>query len=161
MMRHMTSLSHVDWNDIPIIRQYALKSTSNLHGLVMINIIFVPVQLGRGVDGLALPSVSILVQNGNGRSMLSLDNTSSSDNGDINDLVIINTPDIHSPVRFLNNAYIITSNTTICTLINQGSNLARLVSRHRVMDLMIIDLAIFLAIDNNLISFWWGWCLAA
>jgi len=47
--------------------------------------------------------------------MLGLDSTSSSDNRDINNLVIINTPDIQSLVRFLNNRDIITSNTTIYT----------------------------------------------
>jgi len=69
------------------------------------------------MDGLALSSVSILVQNGNSRSMLSLDNSSSCHNRNIGDLMIVNSSDINSSIRFLNDANIITNNAPIGTSI--------------------------------------------
>jgi len=69
--------------------------------------------------GFALPSVCILVQNGNGGTMLGLDNSSSCCNRDVGDLMIVNASDINSSIRFLNDANIITSNASIGSSIHK------------------------------------------
>jgi len=111
-------MSDADGDNIPIIGQNALQTSSNLDGLI-IDIIFVPLKLTGRMDGLALSSVSILVQNGNGWSMLGLDNSSGCYNRDVGDLMIVNTSDINSSIRLLNDMNIITSNASIGSSIHK------------------------------------------
>ena len=74
------------------------------------------------MDSLTLSSVGILVKDGNGRTMLCLDNATSCYNGDIGNLMIIDAPDIDRSIRFLDDTNIVTSYTTIGTSVNEGTN---------------------------------------
>ena len=60
-----------------------LETAGNLDGLV-IDIVLVGFKLGTGVYSLASLYLSILMQDGNDRTALGLNNTSSSDNGQKN-----------------------------------------------------------------------------
>jgi len=71
------------------------------------------------MDGLALSGVCILVEDGNGRAMLGLDDTTGCHYGDICDLMLINTPDIDCSIRFLNDANIVASYATIGISVNE------------------------------------------
>ena len=64
------------------------------------------------MDGLALSGVGILMQDGDCRAVLGL-MTPSCHNGNICDLVVVNTSDINCLIRFLDDTNIITSNATI------------------------------------------------
>jgi len=67
----------------------------------------------------ALSGVCILVQNGNGGSMLGLGSSPSCHNGNVGYLMLVNASDINSSIRLLNDVNIITSNATIGTSINK------------------------------------------
>jgi len=65
------------------------------------------------MNDFALPSINILIHDGNGRSMLGLNNAPSYHNRNVGDMMIINAMDINYLIRFLNDANIITSNATL------------------------------------------------
>jgi len=116
--QHKGAIPDADGDNIPIMGQDALHTTSNLDRLV-IHVILVPFQLARRMNGLSLPSVCILMQDCNNRSMLGHNNSPSCHNGNVGDLVIVNTMDIHCLIRFLYDMNIITSNATIGSSINK------------------------------------------
>jgi len=112
------TIPDADGDNIPIIGQDALQTTSNLDRLV-IHIILVPFKLARRMYGFSLPSVCILMQDCNNRSMLGHNNSPSCHNGNIGDLMIVNATNINCLIRFLNVTNIITSNATIGSSINK------------------------------------------
>jgi len=79
------------------------------------------------MDGLALSGVGILMQDGNCRPMLGLDDSPSCNSGNIGDLVVVNTSDINRSIRFLNDMNIVTSNAAIGISIHQQTYSPRLV----------------------------------
>ena len=84
--------------DVTISGLETLLSTRNAQGTVM-NFIFEPLELSTGMDSLALASVSILVEDGNHRTALGLNNTTSSDQRKVGDLMTINSTHINSARR--------------------------------------------------------------
>jgi len=74
------------------------------------------------MDSLTLSSVGILVKDGNGRTMLCLDNAASCYDGDIGNLMIIDAPDIDRSIRFLNDTNVVTSYATIGASVNERTN---------------------------------------
>jgi len=73
---------------------------------------------------LALPSVCILMQNHHNRSMLGHYHSTSCHDGDVGDLIVVNSMDIHFLLRFLYDANIVASNPAICSPINKGTSFA-------------------------------------
>jgi len=71
------------------------------------------------MNGLALSGVGVLMQDGDCRPVLGLDDPSSCHDGDIGNLVVINASDIASLIRFLYDTDIITSNATVGTSVDQ------------------------------------------
>jgi len=89
--------------------------------------------------------------------MLGHNNSTSCHNGDIGDLVIVNTTDIYCSIRFLYDAKIVTSNASIGSSIHKQARFVELVGGDRVKDAMGMDLTIPLAIDHNLLILGWRW----
>jgi len=65
------------------------------------------------MNDLSLPTVCILVQDGNGRSILGFNDSPSCHNGNVGGLMIVNATGINDLIRFLNDTNISTSNATI------------------------------------------------
>jgi len=120
------AIPDADGHNISIIGQDVLQTTRNLDELV-IHIILIPFQLARRMYGLSLPSIHILMQDCNNRSMLGCHDSLGCHNGDIGDLVIINVTDIYRSIRFLYDTNIITSNTTNGSSINKQARFLGLV----------------------------------
>jgi len=95
-----------------------LGTSCNLDGLVM-DIVFIPFQLAGGMDCPALSGVCILMHDGDGWSVLGLDDSPSGHNGNVGDLVVVDTSDIDRSIRFLNDANVVTSNATVGASIHQ------------------------------------------
>jgi len=133
-----------DGNYISIVGQDSLQAPRNLDGLA-VHIILVPFQLARRMYGLPLPSICILVQDCNNRSMLGCHDSPSCHNGDIGDLVVVNVMDIHCSIRFLYDTNIVTCNATISASVDKQARFVRLVGGDRIKDAMGMDLAILFA----------------
>ena len=103
---------------IPINSPDALPA-ANSHGAI-INGVAKPFKLDTGMYGLPMASVGILVENSDDRTTLGLDNATSSDNGEVSHLMVVNATDIHAAgvLSLEDDADIITSNATIGTSIN-------------------------------------------
>jgi hypothetical protein len=72
------------------------------------------------VDTSALVDVGILVKDTNDITLVGADNASSSDDGDVTYLVIINTFDVDGPMcRCRNDTHVNTSQTTVCTAVDK------------------------------------------
>ena len=71
------------------------------------------------MDSLPLSSLGVLVEDGNCRGILSLDNSASCHYGDIGDLMVVNIPDIDHSIRFLDDMNVITCNAAVGTSVNQ------------------------------------------
>ncbi len=71
------------------------------------------------MDGLALSGVGVLMQDGDCRPVLGLDDSPSHHNGNIGDLVVVNTSDIDHSIRFLDDMNVITCNAAVGTSVNQ------------------------------------------
>ena len=125
--------------DITINGVNALLS-SNLERAIMY-LVFVPFKLPTGMDSLALANIGILMQDGNHRTTLRLNNTTNSNNGKISELVVINTTHINSAGvgGFVNNSDIIASKATIGTTVNQRAIGIGFVGRNAVGD--AVDIA--------------------
>jgi len=149
-------ISDADGDNIPIIGEDVLQPSSNLDGLA-IDIVLVPFKLTWRMDGLALCSVCILVQNDNLRSMLGLDSLPSCHNRDVGDLMIVKASETDSMTRLLNDVNIITSNTFIGSSINKWAIFLRFVRRDWIMDVMDSNLAVYFAVDHNFIIFGRRW----
>ena len=106
------AIPDIDGNDIPIICKDALRTTIDLDGLV-VDIILVPFELARRMNSSALSGVCVLVEDGDGRAMLGLDDSAGCHYGDICNLMVVNTPDIDCSIRFLDDTNVITSNASI------------------------------------------------
>ncbi len=83
--------------------------------------------------------------------MLGLDYASGYHNGDVGDLMIVNAFDINSSIEFFNDINIIISNATIGTSIYEQTHFLRFVGVDQVIDVMDLNLVIFLAIDHNFV----------
>jgi len=112
------AIPYADQDDLSIIGEDALGASCNLDGLV-IDVVLIPFQLARGMDCLALPSVCVLMHDGDCWPMLGLDDSPSHHNGNIGDLVVVNASDIDRSIRFLDDTNVVTSNATIGTSIHE------------------------------------------
>ena len=72
------------------------------------------------MDRLSHASVGILVHDSNGGSFLGSDDSASCDNRDRIDPVVVNFLYVYASASFANDSNIITSNTTICSSVNDG-----------------------------------------
>ena len=111
-----------------------MKTTRNLDGFV-IDIIVVMFKLTTRMDGLLLWMMSILMEYENGRTELSVGESTSSDNGKGFNLMVVNTTNMDRAMgRGPDDMDIIASNTSIGASIDEGRSLgARMVLRDRVM----------------------------
>ncbi len=78
-------------------------------------------QLCTGVDGLALASVCILMHDGNNRTLLCVNDTSSCDNRDFIDPMVVNALNINTSTSLRYDAHIIPCNTPIGSTVNKGT----------------------------------------
>jgi hypothetical protein len=70
------------------------------------------------------------MKDGNNRSLLGVDNSSGSNNWNVWNLMVINALDINGSHGVVDDANIISSNTTIGALINKGTLSSTSVGRH-------------------------------
>ena len=105
-----------------------------------------PLKLSTGMDGLALASVSILVKDGNHRTALGLNNTTSSDQRKVGDLMTIYSTHINSArrCRAVYDTDVSTSKATISTMVDQRSKRRGLVLGDVVSHMVHIDLMVVL-----------------
>ena len=111
---------------------------SNLSGLV-IHKDLVPFELGTGENGLALPSVGKLVQDDDDTSSLGFDHSTSGDNRNVGESVVVNPLDVHLSSCLADHSHIIASNSTIGSSVDQGIWAVSLVGRGLTDDAMLVD----------------------
>ncbi len=111
-------IADVERHDVSIMGLDMLQATLDLEGLV-IDIILVVLQLGAGMDGLATPRKSILMKDSHNRPMLSLTDSTTGDNGQVGQRMLVNASDIDCSAGLGNNADIRACESTISTTINQ------------------------------------------
>jgi hypothetical protein len=125
--------------------------TTNLARFV-VNILFEPFHLTRGVDRFAFLSPGILVHNQDHFSELSVDNGASGDNGNVNDLVIVNTLDVDLSSGLMDDADVIASNATVGTSVDKGSPSDGAVVGRDVDGFGRVDFTKNFAIDSNVLG---------
>jgi hypothetical protein len=108
---------------------------------LIINIILIPFKLASGMNGRAFAEQGILVHDSNDWTVLVLYNTSNSSNTNIIEMMIVNTLDINSTIGTEDNTDIVTSNTTISTMVNEGPAMGNkcLMLRDKILNMCTIN----------------------
>jgi hypothetical protein len=102
------------------------------------------------MDGLSFPSVRILMHDSDHWSSLGGNDTSTSDDRYVNDLMIVDTSSVNMSTGLEDDAYVISSDTTIGASINKRSGFARSVSRNGVANVGgCVYRSVLLAVDND------------
>ena len=114
------------------------------------------------MDGLSFTGVCILVHDSDHWSALSDNDTATSDDRYVNNLVIVNASDINMSTSLEDDAYVVASDSTVGAAVDECSGLARSVGRNGVSD-GYVHRAVFLAVDNEIfrISGFLWWCTCA
>jgi hypothetical protein len=103
------------------------------------------------MDGLSFPSVRILIHDSDHWSSLGGNDTSTSDNRYVEDLMIVDTTsNVIMSTGLEDDAYLISSDTTIGASINKRSGFARSVSRNGVANVVgCVYQSVLLAVGND------------
>ena len=125
----------VHWDDITIEGLDNLFPT-NLYGAV-INLLLVPFELTGRVNSLSFSSVGILMEDGNDITTLGFDNSSGSDDGNVNNLVVVNALDVNLSAGTVDHADIIASNATIGASIDKCTSSNLTVAGDTVLDVLV------------------------
>ena len=126
---------NIQGNDIAI-KSFDVLLATNLNRPI-IHKLFVPFELTRRMDSLSFTSVGILVHNGNDFTTLCFDDCTSCNNGNVNNLVVINTLHINLATSAIDDTDILTSNASVCATINKGSCSTLSMARGRVKDVLV------------------------
>ena len=114
-------VNDVDGNSIAIEINDTLQAALDLEGAV-VDIIHVVFQLNGRVDGLTLPSIGILVHDGNNGTKLGINDRTTSANGDVRDFVIVDTNDVNHALSQFDKPHINATDATVCTAIQEGAS---------------------------------------
>jgi hypothetical protein len=109
---------------------------TNLYGAI-INLLFVPFKLTGRMDSLSFSCIGILMEDDNDITTSCLDNSSCSNDWDVDNLMVVNALYVNLPVGTVNHTDIITSNGTVGASINECTSLDLAVVGDTVLDVLV------------------------
>ena len=104
------------------------------------------------MDGFSFLCPGILVHHDDDFPMLSVDNGSGSDNGDVNNLVIVDTLDIDLSAGFMDDAHIIASDTSIGASVNESSTTNSTVIGSNIDGSGYVGFSVHFAVDGDFVG---------
>ena len=114
-------VNNVDGNSIAIESNDTLQAALDLEGAV-VNIVHVVFQLNGRVDGVTLPSIGILVHDGNNGTKLGIYDRTTSANGDVRNLVVVDANDVNYALSQFNKSHVSATDATVCPAIQEGAS---------------------------------------
>jgi hypothetical protein len=120
----------------------------------VIHILFVPFELTRGVNCLSLLGPGVLVHDDNDVTTLGTYDSTGRNDGDINNLMIIDPLDIHLLTRLMNDTDIVAGYATIGATIDKSATADSAMIGGNIESFGHVDSPICLAVDMD-VGIWW------